>query len=222
MRKILQLLSILLPWGLRRAVLTRWCGFELHPTSRIGRSFVFPAKLVLGPHASIGHLTMVKGIARLEIGEHGSIGNLNWITGFPAGTGSAHFAHQPERRPELIVGAHAAITHRHLIDCTARVSLGAYATFAGFASQILSHSIDLRANRQSSEPVLIGERCFVGTNCVLLGGAVLPDRSVLGAKSLLNKAFSEPGQLYGGVPAKPLGPLPPDAAYFSRETGFVV
>ena len=221
MKLLLKLLLVLLPWKLRRALLTRWFGFEIHPTSRIGRSFVFPAKLVLGPHAAIGHLTVVKGLTQMELGERASVGNLCWITGFPAGTGSAHFAHQPDRRPELILGVHSAVTHRHLIDCTARVEIGAFSTFAGFASQILSHSIDLEANRQSSAPVTVGSHCFVGTNCVLLGGARLPDRSVLGAKSLLNKAFEESGQLYGGVPAKPIGPLSVNAAYFTRETGFV-
>lgn len=221
MKTLLKCLLVLLPWRWRRPLLVRWFGFELHPTSRIGRSPVFPGKLILGPYASIGHLTLVKGLARMELGERASVGNLCWITGFPAGTGSPHFAHQPERCPELIVGAHSAITHRHLIDCTARVEIGPFSTFAGFASQVLSHSIDLRANRQSSEPVTVGAYCFVGTNCVLLGGARLPDRSVLGAKSLLNKAWDEPGQLYGGVPAKPLGPLPADSAYFTRATGFV-
>ena len=102
------------------------------------------------------------------------------------------------------------------------MTIGAFTTFAGFQSQILSHSIDLAASRQSSQPVTIGEYCFVGTNCVLLGGAVLPDRSVLGAKSLLNKAFTDTGYLYGGVPAKPLQPLPvADTAYFHREVGMV-
>ena len=221
MKTLFRLLLVLLPWGVRRPLLARFFGYELHPTSRIGRSLVFPGKLVLGPHASIGHLTVVKGLARVELGERASVGNLCWITGFPVGTDSPHFAHQPERRPELIVGAHAAITHRHLLDCTARVEIGPFATLAGFASQILSHSIDLHANRQSAEPVTVGAHCFVGTNCVLLGGARLPERSVLGAKSLLNKAFAEPGRLYGGVPARDLGPLPADAAYFTRETGFV-
>ena len=69
----------------------------------------------------------------------------------------------------------------------------------------------------------VGAYCFVGTNCVLLGGAALPDRSVLGAKSLLNKAFTEPGQLYGGVPAKLLQPIPQaETAYFHRQEGSVV
>ena len=68
----------------------------------------------------------------------------------------------------------------------------------------------------------IGEYCFVGTNCVLLGGSALPDRSVLGAKSLLNKAHTEAGTLYGGVPAKAISALPVgEMAYFRREAGFV-
>ena len=148
------------------------------------------------------------------------MGNLCWITGFPPGP-SRHFAHQPERRPELHVGAHAAITHRHLIDCTATVTIGPFTTFAGYQSQILTHSIDLAASRQSSAPVTIGAYCFVGTNCVLLGGAALPDRSVLGAKSLLNKAYAEELTLYGGTPARPIQALPEDTAYFHRAEGNV-
>jgi acetyltransferase-like isoleucine patch superfamily enzyme len=121
----------------------------------------------------------------------------------------------------LVLGEHAAISNRHMIDCTARVVIGRFTTFAGFYSQILTHSIDLEKGRQSSEPVEIGEYSFVGTNCILLGGSVLPDRSVLAAKSLLNKKHSEPQTLYGGVPAKPIKALPANWAYFQRTAGFV-
>jgi acetyltransferase-like isoleucine patch superfamily enzyme len=69
--------------------------------------------------------------------------------------------------------------------------------------------------------VRIGERCFVGTNCVILGGSVLPDFCVLGAKSLLNKALTETHTLYGGVPAREVQKLAPDSAYFHRSQGFV-
>jgi acetyltransferase-like isoleucine patch superfamily enzyme len=126
-----------------------------------------------------------------------------------------------DRHPELLLGEHAAITNRHLIDCTDRVAIGRFTTFAGFRSQILTHSIDLAACRQHARPVSIGEYCFVGTACTVLGGASLPDCSVLGANSLLNKAFSETHCLYGGVPARPLSKLDAGLAYLHRTTGFV-
>lgn len=174
----------------------------------------------MGPKSSIGHLTVCVNLEEIRLGENALIGRGNWITGFPAGH-ARHFAHQPERRPRLHVGDHAAITHRHIIDCTAEVTIGAFATMAGYRSQIITHSIDVAAGRQSSAPVSIGNHAFIGTNCVILGGGALPHSSVLGAASLLNKAYDTPFTLYGGVPARPLKALTPKSAYFTRVEGFV-
>ena len=149
------------------------------------------------------------------------IGRGNWITGFPLGL-SRHFATEAERRPELIIGPHSAITHRHLIDCTNSITIGRFTTFAGFQSQMLTHSIDIERSCQASAPIRIGDYCFVGTNSVLLGGSVLPDYCVLGAKSLLNKSFTQTHRLYGGLPAREVQEIPADAAYFHRSEGFVV
>ena len=209
-----------LPWFLRRVLLQALCGYSLHRTSRIGFSLVYPDELVMGEHASIGHLTVCKGLRRLHMGAHSMIGRGNWITGFPA-ENKTFFAHQKDRVPELIVGAQSAITHRHIIDCTSSVQIGEFTTIAGFRSQILTHSIDLMDCRQSSAPVKIGDYCFVGTDCVLLGGSVLPSYSALGAKSLLNKAHTETYCLYAGVPAKPVKSLGPEVKYFKRDVGFV-
>lgn len=220
-KKLLMLLSLFLPWELRRRLLVSQFGFVLHPTSRIGLSWIFPERLLMEANTSIGHLTVCKNIALLHLRAHALIGRGNWITGFPLGP-SGHFAHEPERRPELILGEHAAITNRHFIDCTNRITIGRFTTVAGFQSQLLTHSIDLALNRQSSTPIQVGNYCFLGTNCVLLGGSALPDFSVLGAKSLLNKSFTETHRLYGGVPARELQTLPSDYAYFRRTTGFVV
>jgi acetyltransferase-like isoleucine patch superfamily enzyme len=219
-KNFLRLVSLLLPWPLRRGFLEKGFGYRIDPTSRIGIAWVFPDQLVMAAHTRIGHLTICKNIALLHLHEHASIGRGNWITGFPLGP-SGHFAAEANRRPQLIVREHAAITHRHLIDCTNSVTIGSYTTFAGFQSQILTHSIDLQHNRQASAPVRIGERCFVGTNCVILGGSVLPDFCVLGAKSLLNKALTETHTLYGGVPAREVQKLAADWAYFHRSEGFV-
>lgn len=218
--KFAMALSFALPWGTRRRFLEKQFGYSIHPTSRIGFAWIAPRRLIMEENSRIGHLTFCKNIDLLRLGSGAMIGQLNWITGFPSGH-SRHFAHQIDRKPELILEAHAGISSRHLFDCTARIRIGAFATIAGFRSQLITHSIDLTAARQSSESIEIGEYCFVGTNSVLLGGSVLPHHSILGAKSLLNKKWDTPFRLYGGVPAKPLKELSPEMEYFRRKEGFV-
>ena len=221
MKTILMLLSFLLPWKLRRSFLETQFHYQIHPSARIGLAWISPTRLIMEEGSRIGSATVCKNIDLLHLKAHSSIGRGNWITGFPLGP-SQHFAHQTDRRPELIVGEHSAITNRHLLDCTNSVTIGRFTTFAGFHSQIITHSIDIEQNRQSSKPVRVGDYCFVGTNCVLLGGAALPNFCILGAKSLLNKSFADTYQLYGGVPARPIKGLSRDSKYFQRTEGFVV
>lgn len=220
MRNLFRLCVVLLPWFLRRQVLRVVYGYEIHPTARIGWSWIFPGRLILAEGARIGHLNVAIHLDRMEIGAHAIIDRSNWITGFPKDD-TRHFAHRADRDPALIMGPHSAVTKRHHLDCTDRISIGAFTTVAGYASQLLTHSIDLEASRQDAVPIVIGDHCFVGTAVVVLGGAVLPARSVLGAKALLNQAQAQPGWLYAGVPARPVQALPAAAKYFSRERGWV-
>jgi acetyltransferase-like isoleucine patch superfamily enzyme len=220
MKKLLYVIALLLPWTLRRRLLVVGFGYTIHPTSRIGFAWVMPDRLVMDANSHIGTLTVCKGLRLLHLKQNASIGRANWITGYPMHQ-DGHFAHQLDRHPDLVVGEHSAITNRHLIDCTSKVTIGAFSTFAGFRSQILTHSIELENNRQSSAPISIGEYCFIGTDCVFLGGSSLPDHSVLGAKSLLNKQYSQPYYLYAGNPARPVKQLAADMAYFKRQVGFV-
>jgi hypothetical protein len=187
MKTFLGFVSLLLPWGLRRSFLEKQFGYSIHPSSRIGFAWIFPRRLVMEEGSRIGHLTLCKNIDLLHLGAHAVVGQLNWITGFPSGDTSRHFAHQPDRRPELNVENHAGISSRQLIDCTARVRIGAFAIIGGFRSQLLTHSIDFAAGRQTAEPIEIGEYCFTGTNSVMLGGSAL-------ARSLIHK--SEPTSPY--------------------------
>jgi acetyltransferase-like isoleucine patch superfamily enzyme len=220
MKTLLMFFSMLLPWPLRRSILEKQFGYTIHPNSHIGFAWIFPRRLVMEEGSRIGHLTLCKNIDLLHLGAHAIVGQLNWITGFPSGP-SRHFAHQPDRRPELVIETHAGISSRHLIDCTARIRIGAFATIGGFRSQFLTHSIDFEAGRQTAEPIDIGDHSFTGTNSVILGGSTLPHHSVLGAQSLLNKKWDEPYRLYAGVPAKPLKELSPDLGYFRRAEGFI-
>ena len=214
-------LTVVLPWPIKRHILNACCGYQIHPSAHIGLAWIFPRKLMMGEGSRIDHFTVAVHLDRMELGEHATIGRGNWITGFPIGSASGHFRHQPGREPALVMGRHSAITKNHHFDCTARIDIGAFATIAGYQSQLLTHSIDIAAGRQHAEPIRIGRFGFVGTRCVVLGGATLPDSSVLGAASLLNKPFDEPFVLYAGTPARHVKKLPEDAAYFRRERGFV-
>lgn len=221
MRLLLQLTIAVMPWPLRRRLLGWLYGYELHPTSRIGMAWVYPKQLVMKAHSRIGHLTVCKGMQLIALDEHASIGRLNWISAYPLGLGP-HFSHLVARKPQLSLGEHAAITNRHIVDCTEEIRIGPFATVAGFRSQLLTHSIDLLQSRQDAKPIDIGRYCFIGTSCVVLGGTSMPDYSVAGAYALLNKAYEEPYRLYAGVPAKPMGPLDPNMKYFCRTAGYVV
>lgn len=184
-------------------------------------SWIYPSKLVMGDGARIGHFNIAIHLDEMQMGNQATIARGNWITGFPSGTRSKHFAHQPSRRSVFILGDSAAITKNHHFDCTNKIEIGRFTTIAGYQSQFLTHSINVIDNRQDSDEIIIGEYAFIGTNVVMLGGATLPARCVLGAKSLLNKKHTGEWMLYGGVPAKPIQQLPEDAQYFTRTNGFV-
>ncbi len=220
MKKWISLITIPLPWSLRRLLLERFCGWRIHPGARIGMSWIAPDRLEMDAGARIGHGTVCKGVSLLRMEEQTHLGNGNWITGFPDGA-KGYFQHAQNRRPELILRRHSSITNRHIVDATDSIEIGEFTTVAGFRSQLLTHSIDLQRNRQDAAPISIGARCFLGTGVIVLGGATLPERSVLGALSLLRTAESEPCGLYSGVPAKRVKDLEPDSAYFHREQGHV-
>jgi acetyltransferase-like isoleucine patch superfamily enzyme len=221
MKKILNALIVILPWVLKRRMLIFFYNYKLHSSSRIGYSWIFPDKLILDENASIGHFNVAVNLHNMVLKKGAKIGRGNWITGFTLKTNSKHFAHQNNRIPELILSEESAITKNHHIDCTHQIFIGKFTTIGGYQSQLLTHAINIEKGIQDSKPINIGNYCFIGTNVVILGGAVLPSYSVLGAKSLLNKKFEEEYNVYGGVPAIAIQSISKEAAYFTRESGFV-
>lgn len=217
----LKFLTFLLPWPIRRIILVRIFKYEIHPSARIGLSWIYPKKLVMGSDSNIGHFNVAVHLDLISIGKNSSIARGNWITGFPTNTNSKHFSHQIDRKSSLIIGQHSAITKNHHIDCTNIIQIGNFVTVAGYSSQLLTHSINIELNIQDSSPITIGDYCFVGTASTILGGANLPSYSVLGANSLLNKPYLIPYRLYAGNPAKEIKELPMDYKYFTRVSGFV-
>ncbi len=210
-----------MPWPLKRFMLVTFFKYEIDPTARIGFSWIYPQKLIMGSDSYIGNFNVAVHLDLIKIGKYSTIARGNWITGFPTNTDSKHFVHQKDRKSNLIIGEHSSITKKHHIDCTNVIQIGNFVTIAGYASQLLTHSINIGLNIQDSYPITIGDYCFVGTSSTILGGSNLPSHSVLGAKALLNKHFEIPYRLYGGNPAQEIKELSKDFKYFNREVGFV-
>jgi acetyltransferase-like isoleucine patch superfamily enzyme len=220
LRIAIQIAAFLLPWPIRRSILKSALKYNIAETARIGYSIILSRNVQMGNKAKIGHFNRIGGLNDFIMEDHTSIGNLNWVSGMPY-KHERYFSEDKERYSALIMHEHSAVTHRHWIDCTDKVTIGAFSTIAGWRSQFLSHSIDIREGRQKSGPVSIGKYCFVGTGCIALKGTVLPDYSVLSAGSVLHKPWAETHHVYCGNPAAPIKKLPEDCVYFKRSIGHV-
>jgi len=174
----------------------------------------------MGRGATIGHLTVCKGLDLVELHDYASLGPMNWITGTPS-SDPRHYTRMPDRRPSLVIGRHAAVTGRHYFDCTDSVTVGPFSTVAGIRSQFWTHGLDISGGYQAANPISIGSYCMVGTGVVCLGGSEIPDRCIVAAGAVVVGRLREPLKSYAGAPARPVGDVSPDAAYFHRTTGYV-
>lgn len=217
---VLQFAIMWLPWKLRRPLLCKLFGYRIHRTARVKFSLVMADRVDMAEGSLIKNLTMIKGLTELILHPRGRIGNLNWITGLPAND-PIFFQDEPDRVSSLVVGEAASITNRHLFDCSNRITIGRFTTIGGFRSQFLTHSIDIVPCRQTTVPIEIGEYSFTGTGCVILKGASMPSRCVLGAGSTLRGKFYDEYKLLSGVPATAVRDLNDQALYFHRKQGGV-
>lgn len=223
MLKILaQILLFFFPWRLRRLLLCSFFNFDIAKTAKIGYSILLANKVILKDYSSIGHLNICKKIDLLELGEYSNIGTRNFITGFSTQIiGFKHFTHISNRECVLRVGKHTGITSRHYFDCNGGIYIGDFCQIAGFESAFLTHSIDLKLNRQDTASIVINNYVFIGTRCTFLKGSSIPSRSLVSACSLINKKFTQEDSLYGGVPCKFIKNVK-GYHFFNRKVGFVV
>ena len=134
--------------------------------------------------------------------------------------------HLPRRRPverrlELVLRRNATITALHLLDCCDTIEVGELASIGGWFTQVMTHAADLEAGRQSTAPVLIGERSLIGTRAVIVPGVEIADRVFVGAGSVVTRSLPKSAALYAGVPAVFKRDIDPAAGYFTRPGGRV-
>lgn len=220
-RALIYLLIFIFPWAIRRLLLQKIFKYQIHKKAYISRlSLILPMNLKMDENSFIGSFSIAIHLDTITLGESSRIGRSNWISGIPKNS-KKHFTHVKERNPSLIVGRHSAITKEHIIDCTDTIKIGDFTTVAGFKSQLLTHSIDYINSRQDCAPINIGNYCIIGTNSVFLPASRLPNYSICGASSVINKKFDDEYFLYAGSPAKQRKDLNKDSKYFNRKIGYI-
>lgn len=200
MKVVFQIVLMMFPWAIRRRMLCLVFGYKISPTARIGLSLIMPKQLEMGSKCKIGHFCVCRGIDRLAMGDGSGMGSFHLITGISS-LNKNHFKHIENRKCEMVLGRCVGVPSRKFFDCNGGIYIDDYTTIAGQWTQFLTHSIDIYNSRQDAKPIHIGKYCFIGTGCIVLPGAELPDYCVLGAGSVLNKKQTDSGCVYAGSAA---------------------
>lgn len=222
MTKILmQLFCFLLPWSWRRRVLSYFLGYEIDSAASVGLSFVLADELKMEANSRIGHFNYIGKLDRIHLELFAVIGNFNWVTGLSTRNGTPFYAKRSNRKSELHLKACGTITHQHYLDCTDKITIGAYSGLAGVRSQLITHGIDIITSRQTCAPISIGDYTMVGTGTLILKGVSIPDKCVVSAGSVVTHIKAEALSLIAGNPAAVTRQLPCTSKFFSR-VGHVV
>lgn len=114
------------------------------------------------------------------------------------------------QRAVLVLGNKFRITDRCNISCEKRIEIGDE-SWVIHNSQVMDTNFHFVADLERmsvaprSKPVKIGRHCWVSNTAIVMGGTVMPDYSILGSLSMINKDYSEceEGTFFAGVPAQP-------------------
>jgi acetyltransferase-like isoleucine patch superfamily enzyme len=110
----------------------------------------------------------------------------------------------------LVIGDNVYIAHNTVIigvdlEIGDNVLIGPNCVISS-GNHVFEHD-SFRFSKSTVVPVRIGRNSWIAGNCSLLGGAIMPAKSILGAGSVLNKQFYDEKSLYAGVPAKYIKPI---------------
>lgn len=111
----------------------------------------------------------------------------------------------------LEIGCQFKITDMVNIGCYSKIIIGSHARIT-HRCQILDSNYHYVANLNNrtipkcTEPIVIGERCWICNSTTIARGTILPDSTIVASNSLVNRDFTEVPQksIIGGIPAKHL------------------
>lgn len=162
--------------------------FQMAKSASIGHFNIIRSKsLKLQDYARIGHLNIAKGHFDWIMESRSTILNCNRFTSLCKS--------QTYSTPRLLMHDRAKIVSRHFFDLTSSVEIGDRSTFAGAYSQCWTHGF-LYGNKKRARldgDIVIGNDCYIGASCILLGGIKIGDNITLGAGTTCLKSIDKSG-----------------------------
>lgn len=220
-------LIALLPSFLKRSCYRLFFGYKIGRRVRIGFSLIDAGRCEIADDTTIGHLNVFIGVNRLAVGDHVRIGHLNIIRGGEEVTlgryaelirmNEINAIPEPDAVNEVDsrfkLGDGSIVTTGHKIDFTDRVEIGRRTIIGGRNSSLWTH------NRQRTQPIIIGDLAYVGSEIRMAPGSSLPSRCVVGIGAVVTKKIDASGWLIAGVPARPVKELSPEDQFLvERKT----
>ena len=163
---------------------------EINDNTKIGHlNLIVNDKIILGKHAIIGYLNILKGPFKLILKQKAAIGNKNYITRANLGITYGESV--------LSLGELTKVTTGHHIDLTRSISFGKYSILAGIRSQMWTHGYyhadTGRARIRIDGQIHIGDNVYIGSGCIFNPGVKVNNRIHIGAGSVISKDLEKPG-----------------------------
>jgi acetyltransferase-like isoleucine patch superfamily enzyme len=200
----------LTPSWVKIPIYRRVFGFDIGKNVRIGHSVLDVRELKLEDGARIGHGNVLTATQRVSLGRAAEIGHFNiirggnavrlddyaWVMRFNLINSIPDNDCEDPTDPRIEIGMGACVVAGHRLDFTNSIRLGKNVIIAGRNSSLWTH------NRQQSQPIDIGDYCYLGSEVRLAPGVRLSPYSIVGMGAVLTGATTQEGVLLGGVPAK--------------------
>jgi acetyltransferase-like isoleucine patch superfamily enzyme len=213
---VLRLLVGLLPASRTKSRMFRLLGWDVHDDARVAINLLWRIDSVsLAAESWIGSFNVIRDLLSLELGRGALVGHWIWISAARPLRGLS------EDGASLRVGDDAVITSRHVLDASGGITIGRHSAIGGVRTTVLSHQVDLVRCVQTAAPVVIGDHVLVSSNCRITAGVRIASYTLVASSAAVVGDLPDSYRMYGGVPAKEIGELPPSAGYFTKTTNSI-
>lgn len=215
----------ILPSPLARIFYRSFFGYKIGKRVKIGFSVIDVGACEIGDDVAIGHFNLFTGTSKVTIGEKTRIGFFNVFRGgdeIAIGKyceilrwNEINSIPEPdavnEIDPRFILGDGSMIAASHKIDFTDKVVFGKRVILGGRNSSVWTH------NRQKTEPVIVGDHAYLGSEIRMAPGSSIPAQCIVAMGSVVSGELINENRLIAGVPAKEVRELGEEGRFLVEQ-----